>query len=206
MALENLQSTDETLFVAFRNRYFLMRHGESLANVADKIISSPHNGCAGFGLSSLGREQALLSARQSELGPETRVICSDFLRTRETAEIAAEALGCPPPSLDVRLRERFFGPWEGSSTANYHPVWLRDEQNPTDPGEGVETAAALTSRLTEVIASLEESSRDQCFLLVSHGDPLRFLQLWAWQRPLQAHQSLAHFTPAEIRELSPVGT
>lgn len=182
-----------------------MRHGESLANVADKIISSPENGCSGYGLSPLGREQALLSARRSGLGPETRVICSDFLRTRETAEIAAEALGCAPPSLEVRLRERHFGAWEGTSAANYHPVWLRDEQDPTDPGEGVETGATLTARLSEVIAGLEELWHDQCFLLVSHGDPLRFLQLWALQRPLQAHQSLAHFTPAEIRELSPVG-
>ena len=192
--------------MAFRNRYFLMRHGESLANVADKIISSPDNGCTGYGLSALGREQAHLSARQSGLGPETRVICSDFLRTRETAEIAAQALGCAPPSLDVRLRERHFGPWEGTSASNYHPVWLRDEQDPTDPGQGVETGAALTSRLSEVIVGLEAASQDQCFLLVSHGDPLRFLQLWALQRPLQEHQSLPHFTPAEIRELLPVGT
>lgn len=189
-----------------RNRYFLMRHGESLANVADKIISSPTTGCAAYGLSARGREQAHRSARESGLGPETRVVCSDFLRTRETAEIAARVLGCAPPSLDVRLRERFFGVWEGGSAANYQPVWLRDQQDPTDPGEGVETAAALTARLSQLISALEESGQDQCFLLVSHGDPLRFLQLWSCQRPVQEHQSLAHFTPAEIRALEPAKT
>lgn len=177
-----------------------MRHGESLANVADKIISSPENGCPGYGLSELGREQAHKLAGESGLGPETRVICSDFLRTRQTAEIAAAALGCAPPVLDPRLRERFFGSWEATSAANYHPVWSRDQQD--QGGDGVESPADLTARLSALIQDLEASESNQCFLLVSHGDPLRFLQLWALGRPTREHQSIRHFSPAEVRSLS----
>lgn len=182
------------------NRYFLMRHGESQANLADKIISSPENGCTGYGLSPLGREQARQNAEASGLSAETRVLCSDFLRTRQTAEIAAEALGCHQPQLDTRLRERFFGPWEGTSAANYASVWRQDELG--QPCEGVETPQHLTARLTELIQELESRESGQCFLLVSHGDPLRFLQLWGLGRPTTEHQSLPHFTPAEIRSLA----
>ncbi|MBS2037711.1 histidine phosphatase family protein [bacterium] len=181
------------------NRYFLMRHGESEANLADKIISSPEQGCQAYGLSPLGQQQAEENARASGLGPETRILCSDFLRTRQTAEIAARVLGCPPPRLEVRLRERFFGAWEGSSARNYEPVWLQDESGQTQPG--VESAQDLTARLAALVEELEKEPGEHCFLLVSHGDPLRFLQIWALARPTTAHQSLPHFRPAEIRPL-----
>ncbi|MBX3167776.1 MAG: histidine phosphatase family protein [Candidatus Eremiobacteraeota bacterium] len=183
-----------------KNRYFLMRHGESLANLAGKIISSPEHGCAGYGLSELGREQAQRLASQSGLGPETRVLCSDFLRARETAEIAAAALGCAPPVLEPRLRERFFGPWEGSSADNYEPVWKNDQLDEDE--QGVESARQLTARLSSLIEELENRETGQCFLLVSHGDPLRFLQLWALGRPTREHQSIRHFSPAEVRFLN----
>lgn len=65
-----------------RNRYYLMRHGESLANVADKIISLPENGLEGYGLSELGQKQAWDSAKASGLPATTIVVASDFLRTR----------------------------------------------------------------------------------------------------------------------------
>ncbi|MBN9415484.1 MAG: histidine phosphatase family protein [Candidatus Eremiobacteraeota bacterium] len=181
------------------NRYYLMRHGESRANQADKIISSPENGCAGYGLSDLGRAQAERQARESGLGPETRVICSDFLRTRETAEIAAAVLGCLPPVQDVRLRERHFGVWEGTSAAHYEPVWRRDQVD--EGGDEVETPALLTERLRGLVEELEARESGQCFLLVSHGDPLRFLQLWALGRATREHQSIRHFAPAEVRAL-----
>lgn len=176
-----------------------MRHGESLANLADKIISAPENGCDGYGLSELGREQAQRLALASGLGAETRILCSDFLRTRQTAEIAAAALGCSPPVLERRLRERFFGRWEGTSAANYEPVWQRDEKE--EGGDGVESPAELTARLSAIIEELEGRESGRCFLLVSHGDPLRFLQLWALGRPTREHQSIRHFAPAEVRPL-----
>ncbi len=181
------------------NKYFLMRHGESLANLADRIISAPENGCEGYGLSELGREQAHGLAGASGLGPETRVICSDFLRTRQTAEIAAAALGCPPPVLEPRLRERFFGLLEGTSASNYAPVWARDERD--EGGDEVESSAQLTARLWSILEELEKGESGKCFLLVSHGDPLRFLQLKAQGRPTREHQTIRHFAPAEIREL-----
>lgn len=182
-----------------RNRYYLMRHGESRANQADKIISAPENGCSGYGLSDLGRAQAERWARESGLGANTRIVCSDFLRTRETAEIAAATLGCAAPVQDIRLRERHFGCWEGTSAANYEPVWRRDEAE--ESGDGVETPTHLTARLSALVEELEGREEGQCFLLVSHGDPLRFLQLWAQGRPTREHQSIRHFSPAEIRLL-----
>ena len=187
-----------------KNRYYLMRHGESEANLADLIISSPTTGCASYGLSALGREQARASAAASGLGPQTRVVCSDFLRTRQTAEVASVILGGAAASLDARLRERFFGQREGLSAANYAATWDLDDGDPSHETGGVESAVVLACRLSTVIADLEAAHKGRDILLVSHGDPLRFLQLHQAGRPLTEHRQVRFFAPAEIRELGDV--
>ena len=48
---------------------------------------------------------------------------------------------------------------------------------------------------------LESRFDDQTLLLVSHGDPLRFLQLLMADRSLKEHLRVALFRPAEIRAL-----
>lgn len=185
-----------------KNRYFLMRHGESEANLADLIISDPATGCVSYGLSPLGREQARASATTSGLGPDTVVVCSDFLRTRQTAEVACLALGCSPASCDARLRERFFGDREGQSAGNYEATWDLDDRDASHATAGVEPAELLAARLSAVIADLELVHSGSDILLVSHGDPLRFLHLHQGGRPLTEHRRVRFFAPAEIRALA----
>ncbi|MBO0821370.1 MAG: histidine phosphatase family protein, partial [Nocardiopsaceae bacterium] len=76
-----------------RNRYFLMRHGQSKANVAKIIVSSLAADASGdYGLTALGREQVLLAAKRSGLPPDTVICSSPFARARQTAEIVREHL------------------------------------------------------------------------------------------------------------------
>ena len=80
-----------------KNIYYILRHGQSLANVQDLIISHPDNGLDDFGLSEVGRKQVehavSRGAKTRALDRETLILASDFLRTRHTAEIAAALLG-----------------------------------------------------------------------------------------------------------------
>ena len=86
-----------------RNKYYALRHGQSQANVANIIASSPDIACSKYGLSPLGREQA----RQAGLDvvecylqlygdtlPMTGIclLSSDLLRAKETAEAVASAI------------------------------------------------------------------------------------------------------------------
>jgi broad specificity phosphatase PhoE len=184
-----------------KNRYFLMRHGESLANVADLIVSSPENGCNQYGLSALGQDQARQSALKSGLSGEIVIVASDFLRTQQTAQIAAECLGCSTVRRDVRLRERFFGRYEKESSKCYQPVWALDSMDAKHTFGEVESLAHLAKRLAELMDELECEQPGTTFLLVSHGDPLRVLQTWAAGLDLTEHNSIAHFSAAEIRAL-----
>ena len=208
-----------------KNRYYLMRHGESLANLQDRILSAPAQGCSGYGLSPRGVEQARAAAQASNLvtpspaapfprgrgtlvtpslgtlGAGTCIVTSDFLRARETALIVAEVLGCGPITTRPALRERFFGELEGCGADDYHKVWQQDRIDPHSTPFGVESAHQLATRMASVLDELEHTHSQQTILLVSHGDPLRFLQLWAAKIPLSQHLRIAMFAPAEIRAL-----
>lgn len=81
-----------------KNAYYILRHGQSLANIRDLIISHPENGIDDFGLSDAGREQVYGAFSRypdaKDLNRDTLIHSSDFLRARHTARIAAEVLDC----------------------------------------------------------------------------------------------------------------
>src|SRR5688500_18160549 len=97
------------------NTYYALRHGKSLANEAEMIVSDPDQGVPGYGLSEEGRRQvasAVGKAREGHaLDHNTLIVSSDFARARESAEIAAGILGTEDIILTPKLRERFFGSW-----------------------------------------------------------------------------------------------
>jgi probable phosphoglycerate mutase len=182
------------------NRYFVMRHGQSKANVAGIIVSRIDADRGGdFGLSALGQEQARAAAIASGLPAATMICSSDFARARETAAIVREVIGAPAVTLAESLRERCFGDWDGTGTENYRCVWADDEAGRT--GHGVEPAASVLDRTTAFVARLEKEHQDQDILLVSHGDALQILQAGFRRLDPARHRSLPHLETAEIRRL-----
>jgi probable phosphoglycerate mutase len=189
-------------------RYHIMRHGQSKANVLGIIVSCRENDRDGeYGLTELGREQALAAASASGLPRNTVIYSSDFSRARETAEIVRARLGAPAVRLATALRERCFGGWEGSATANYAKVWAADEADEADEAgrveNGVEPPGAVLDRLTAFIAGLEKEHAGQDILLVSHGDTLQILQAGCQHMNPGLHRHLPHLETAEIRRISP---
>jgi probable phosphoglycerate mutase len=184
------------------NRFSVMRHGQSKANVAGVIVSRVDNDRRGdYGLSELGRQQVLAAARDCGLPGDTVICSSDFSRARETAEIVRAQLGPAPVVIAAALRERSFGAWEGSPSGNYAQVWAADEANPDDPDGNVEPAAAVLDRMSELVADLDRRYSGRDILLVSHGDPLQILQAGFLRIDPSRHRSLPALDTAEIRHL-----
>lgn len=184
-----------------KNRYYLMRHGESQANRKNLIISDPEVGCRLYGLTTKGQEQARQSAVESLLDRNVVIVASDFLRTKETARVVQDALRCKPPIWEKGLRERFFGKLEGDSGNRYKEVWEQDSKDPVQTLYGAESPKHLALRLARTMEKIDAQFESQTILLVSHGDTLRFLQLVMATRPLTQHLDIALFKPAEIRAL-----
>ena len=204
--------------LAPRRRYYLLRHGQSLANVEGVISSEPTKAIAEHGLSEAGRQQAeaaggdLLAALE-ETGCIGVAICtSDFRRARETAEAAhaaARAAGVrlwPPDGarLEVALRERWFGEHDATADSNYDKVWVDDKLSATHEVAGVESVASVAARTDGLLDRLDaepELSGPWLVLLVAHGDILQITQAAQEGHDIRTHRSLEHLQTATLREL-----
>ncbi len=189
-----------------KNRYFMMRHGQSLANEAGLIVSDPKNGVEGYGLSDKGKQQVQESVNYAQeihgLNADLLIVSSDFRRCKETAELVSAALGTANVELEPRLRERFFGTLELGPNTGYQQVWDQDEVNDQRGAFGAESAQDVLNRGLSVIHDLEEQFKDETILLVSHGDTLQILSTAFDGRNPGYHRDLPLLETAEIRPLS----
>lgn len=183
-----------------RNSYSGMRHGQSKANASDIIVSRIDTDRIGdYGLTDLGRQQALAAGAGSGLSSDTVICCSDFARAAQTAQIVAATLGAADVMRTEALRERGFGDWEGMAYGNYDTVWAADRASPGHAENNVEPATAVLDRTTAFIVSLEQRYCGRDILLVSHGDTLQILQTGFSRTNPGQHADLPHLAPAQIR-------
>jgi broad specificity phosphatase PhoE len=186
-----------------KNHYYVMRHGQSLANVHGLIVSHPENGLKSYGLSETGRQQIKAGIANSALGASTRIIASDFKRTHETAMLLHHLLACDHNlELDGRLRERNFGEYELGPDDDYNMVWANDQLDSATECRGVETVSSVLKRSIAVITDLEQRFTNQQCLLVAHGDILQILQTAFSELASFRHRELPDLNTAELRLLN----
>jgi probable phosphoglycerate mutase len=195
-----------------------LRHGQSLANTAGIISSDPTISIAQHGLSEEGVAQAKSASETfsaSAQGKRVAIFSSDFKRARETAEIFAERLASDEVELfgdvqlEPRLRERWFGDFNGLCDSNYQLVWDEDIKTAEHQAFNVESLESVVSRTTELVVSLDTTILAQDaegqpwhVLLVAHGDVLQILQTAFAKVDVCAHRSLPHLETATVRELA----
>ncbi|MDR5865603.1 histidine phosphatase family protein [Halomonas koreensis] len=177
-----------------------MRHGHSLANQEGRIISAPPRGLVAFGLSPHGRAQLDALLADWRWAEPQRILHSDFRRTTETAERVAAHFGLTL-AAEPRLRERYFGEFEGHSDARYAEVWARDARDPARCQDGVEPVTQVAARMRSVLDELERRHRGETILLVSHGDPLQILLTALQERALSRHREREPLAPASVTPL-----
>jgi glucosyl-3-phosphoglycerate phosphatase len=209
------------------NRFYGLRHGQSLANVAKIISSDPKISTVEHGLSELGKQQVLKSAmsfcssyEMSDYGG-VAIYSSDFTRARETAEIfAAELRKAKIPlihvpngiQLETRLRERYFGDFNGKSDKHYHDVWKFDCDDADHTEFNVESVNSVVHRTSRLILDIEKElsllngEKPYQVILVAHGDVLQILQTAFLKKESKLHRSLEHLETATVREFILEGT
>lgn len=209
-----------------RNRYYLLRHGQSTANVAS-IISSARSLAytSEHGLTTLGYEQGKASAKQlldqleqegAKPGDKVLFMSSPFARALQTAEACMDGLAetenqerVKSMGLDIsddiimenRLMERYFGRLDGEAIYTYAYVWPVDKFNVTHTAFDVESVAAVCTRLAEVVERCE-SEFDGCHIVwVSHADVLQIGQLYAANADNVGEFSSYRFKNGEVRAM-----
>jgi broad specificity phosphatase PhoE len=151
----------------------IVRHGESVGNAEGRM-----QGHRDYPLSETGQRQARLLAAwlaERQMGWDV-AYCSPLARARQTAELLAEHVPGPAPSVDDALAELRAGSLEGltrEEILELHPGFL---QRPITTladfsefgGEGYEQVQARVSDLIERLVQ-QHRAAERRVLLVGHG-------------------------------------
>jgi probable phosphoglycerate mutase len=194
------------------NDYCVLRHGQSMANVENIISSNPGIATRQHGLSPLGRQQAQQAGKhvvayyQANNYDGILILSSDYRRAKETAEyvqtsIREASLPFRNVILEKRLRERWFGDWDGGPDTYYQNVWQEDAVDPFHTLQNVESVNSVLERTTCCIVEWDAKFQNHLILLVAHGDVLQITQTAFAKMDGSLHRTLPHLETATLRPL-----
>lgn len=146
-------------------RAYLVRHGESEANVAGIVNDDPTRP---VGLTEKGREQARSAARALSGVPFTHAYASEFPRARETAAIILAGRDLQL-RVDARLNERRSG-LDGQPVEAFNGL-VRADPVRTTPARG-ESFLQQMQRLRDFLDTLARLHPEAMVLAVSHENPI----------------------------------
>lgn len=146
-------------------KIILMRHGESEGNVAGLINDDPARDVP---LTQRGREQAAFATDALRGLYFTHAYTSQFLRARQTAEIALRQQACNL-EIDVRLNERISG-MDGLPVSVFHEA-MRIDPLHTMPACG-ESFIEQVERLRGFLDAVAQCHPQAVVLAVSHENPI----------------------------------
>lgn len=154
----------------------LLRHGETGYNATSRM-----QGQLDTVLSDRGVAQAHAAAKELRGLGISKIVSSDLMRSKHTADVVGADLGLPV-GVDTRLRETHLGDWQGkthSEVDNEHDgaraVWRTDASWAPPRGE---SRLEVAARAREVVDELMRDYRqwdDSAVLLVAHGGTIAAL-------------------------------
>jgi glucosyl-3-phosphoglycerate phosphatase len=152
----------------------LWRHGHTEWNSEQRV-----QGHTDTPLSELGRSQAAEAAELLAGRAPGALISSDLARCTDTAAPLAALTGLPV-RLDPRLRERFYGEWEGLTMTDVAHRWPDSYArkaagaDAADLGHGIERPVDVMKRVGEALREIAAGVPDQVTVVVTHGGAARY--------------------------------
>ncbi|MEH1011908.1 histidine phosphatase family protein [Micromonospora sp. CPCC 206060] len=152
-------------------RLIVWRHGNTDWNAANRV-----QGQTDVPLNARGHDQAAGAAPLlAALRPDV-IIASDLRRAADTAGALAALTGLAITS-DPRLRERYYGDWQGlliDEVAQQYPDgYARWRAGDPDPGCGIESLDDLGKRVGSALADAAEAYPGGTVVLATHGGAAR---------------------------------
>ncbi len=180
------------------NKYFIMRHGEAQSNLTFKISSKKDDL---DNLTTLGKKQVLEATKKLKDLNIDLIFASDFVRTKETAEIVLKELNLSEDQIifDSRLWELNAGNYQGKKWAEY-PNFFENAQ------EKAESLLDVKKRISEFLYDIEKKYQNKNILIISHESVARlsfstdYLD-FNFKNILDYRKKFPVFQNAEVRKL-----
>ncbi|MEK7514700.1 MAG: class I tRNA ligase family protein, partial [Patescibacteria group bacterium] len=185
------------------NTYMLMRHGQAENNV--KRIANSDNKTASYHLTEEGKQQAQKSAQVLSKKGVDFIFCSPLLRTKETAEIVAQATG-GKIIVDDRLQEIQAGEFDGKPVTEYFSAGSLPEKFDKRPAGG-ENLTDTQIRVTDFLYDIDQKYSGKKILIITHEYPTWLLyassQGFNREQTLDLKEGVVAFVKTgEIKEFS----
>ncbi len=160
-----------------KNSYFALRHGKNIYQEENKDLIYPKDGVNKVILSDFGIKEVKEVSKEIKKADIDKIYSSDFLRTKQTAEIVKEEIGFEREIIfDKRLRDLDLGVWHEKKKTDFLKEFpIEVESFNKRPEEG-ESWADLKKRILDIINQIEEKNNNKKILIISHGDPLWILE------------------------------
>jgi broad specificity phosphatase PhoE len=152
-------------------RLLLWRHGQTAWNAANRV-----QGQFDVDLSEVGRAQAEAAApRLAELRPDL-IVASDLRRAADTAAALAAITGLDV-AYDPRLRERYFGEWQGLTNMEIAARWPEEHERwraglPMHEF-GIEDLDEVGKRMADALQDASAAAPGSTIVVASHGAAIR---------------------------------
>jgi probable phosphoglycerate mutase len=152
-------------------RLIIWRHGNTDWNAASRV-----QGQTDVPLNDLGREQARAAAPVLAGMRPDAIVASDLRRAADTAAALAALTGLPVHT-DARLRERYFGHWQGLALTEvverFSDEYARWRAGDPDPGSEIETLDDLGKRIGAALQDAADLAVGGTVVVVTHGGGAR---------------------------------
>lgn len=157
-----------------KNTYYVCRHGEAENNITmiiSSVVENQHH------LTEKGKAQALEAGKWLKDKKIDMIVCSPFVRTKETAEIISKTINFDPNQIifDSRLKELNAGIWENKPFRDFSKTFFHVDRFMQAP-EGGESYSDIKKRMGDLLYSLEEKYKGKNILIISHDTPLFLLK------------------------------
>src|SRR5204862_2629704 len=161
--------------------FHLLRHGEH--GLLGKVLAGR---MPGVGMTERGRAEIASQAERLAGEKIAAIYASPLQRTRESAEIVSARLGLPIAFRDDLL-ELDFGEWTGATfdSIRADPRWQAwSTQRSLAAIPGGESMRQVQQRAVEALIEIAAHHKGECVVLVSHGDVIRAMLVYALGMPL----------------------
>ena len=167
--------------------FHLLRHGEH--GLLGRVLAGR---MPGVGMTERGRAE--IASQAERLGTEkiAAIYASPLQRPRESAEIVSPRLGLPIEFRDDLL-ELDFGEWTGATfdSIRADPRWQAwSTQRSLAAIPGGESMREVQQRVVAALLELNERHLHETVVLVSHGDVIRAVLLFALGMPLDFYNRI----------------
>jgi broad specificity phosphatase PhoE len=159
----------------YNNNYYILRHGESVANVEDIHSCWPEKFYSP--LTNKGIKEAEAVAKRLKKKNIDLIFSSDILRTKQTAVIIAKELNLEI-KYDPRLREVNIGIFNAKPLSEFRKFFPKEKINKRfkEKPEGGETYTDVRNRMHDFLKDKDKKYKSRNILIISHQAPLILIE------------------------------